>query len=431
MEVDDRPYLKRCLELIEQKQKWGPSIEWTNNHFTKLHDEIHSSTNLLISVSTLRRLFSRIKESNEYYNPQLDTKDALAQFIGFENWAMFKESKQVELDSSSSITTDLNPEDVKGKTIKVIVWGLLITVSLAIIFQFISRAKQEVIGEYNVSLKESKGESPFTVILNYDVSLSEVDSLFFNFGDGTPWVLIDKEKKVLTHTYGNTGVYSIKFRSKSKVYKYLPILIQSKGWEYRLRFPEKLTYFSKCDSSFFADSILKLPVYIAENDANSKDDLKEYFLEYRFVKSLIEDPSDFSVEAVFKNSKDVGGISCYNTVFSFMMENGQFKTTFIDKGCSRWADVQAMDTVLDGRYVDLTSLSKDVSEWKKVKFKVENKIYSVYDGKTKVIELPFKREPKKLLGFYINFRGSGVLQSLRLFDSSGDLVYDSNFASFQ
>lgn len=82
--MDDKFYIEKYLDLIEEKLDWGSSKDWTNKHFNKLADQISESSDIRISSNTLKSLFGKLKYKDDY-NPQEATKNALAIFLGFQS----------------------------------------------------------------------------------------------------------------------------------------------------------------------------------------------------------------------------------------------------------------------------------------------------------------------------------------------------------
>ncbi len=84
-------YLNKCLQHLQEKLLWGVSKSWTNKEFEKLSEQIFDASRIHISVVTLKRLFGRAKTYKKEYNPQLETKNALAIFLGYKSWQEYKE----------------------------------------------------------------------------------------------------------------------------------------------------------------------------------------------------------------------------------------------------------------------------------------------------------------------------------------------------
>eukprot|EP01132_Coremiostelium_polycephalum_P013824 gene13824-16811_t len=80
-------HLKKCLELIESKLGRGLAQDWTGYDFEKLSIEIQEATAVVLSVTTLKRLWGRLKYTSM---PAITTLNTLAKFLGYKDWRDFK-----------------------------------------------------------------------------------------------------------------------------------------------------------------------------------------------------------------------------------------------------------------------------------------------------------------------------------------------------
>ncbi len=112
--VDEPFYVNKCIELLEANLQRGKSAYWKDNDFQKLSNRIHDSAKISISVPTLKRLFGRIK-THENYNPQIETKNAVAIFLGYEDWQHFK-YMYAQSVSATNAPGNVLPADVAVKS---------------------------------------------------------------------------------------------------------------------------------------------------------------------------------------------------------------------------------------------------------------------------------------------------------------------------
>ena len=96
--LTDKELVKNCLEELCQKAGVGDMQNMVQRDFEFLCEGIESSTGVLISLSTIKRLFngqfSRL--------PQIATLDAVCSFIGYKNWQDFRMSKRQSTGSNPS-----------------------------------------------------------------------------------------------------------------------------------------------------------------------------------------------------------------------------------------------------------------------------------------------------------------------------------------
>lgn len=80
-------YIRKCLELAEARLNRGDGSEWTTYDFEKLSEAIEEATGVMLSVTTLKRLWGKLKYTNM---PATTTLNTLAQFAGYADWREFK-----------------------------------------------------------------------------------------------------------------------------------------------------------------------------------------------------------------------------------------------------------------------------------------------------------------------------------------------------
>src|ERR1700754_2469433 len=73
--------LQQCRLLIESSLGWGDAASWTNEDFDTLSESIFDKTGVRLSVSTLKRIWGKVKYDS---SPNMGTLNALARYAGFE-----------------------------------------------------------------------------------------------------------------------------------------------------------------------------------------------------------------------------------------------------------------------------------------------------------------------------------------------------------
>src|SRR5215218_1749241 len=120
--------IKCCLRQIESRLNRGVGLLWTNNEFEKLSTEIEDKTGVLLSVTTLKRIWGKVKYE---HNPTLTTLNALAQFLNFEDWRSFSNSIRASTAEIKTASIIELPEKLPAKpsplriAIPYIIGGLL------------------------------------------------------------------------------------------------------------------------------------------------------------------------------------------------------------------------------------------------------------------------------------------------------------------
>src|ERR1700761_4680811 len=84
--MDNATGLEQCKRLIEASLGWGDPVSWTNEDFDTLSDRIAEKTSVRLSMSTLKRIWGKVKYDS---SPTMATLNALARFAGFDGWRDF------------------------------------------------------------------------------------------------------------------------------------------------------------------------------------------------------------------------------------------------------------------------------------------------------------------------------------------------------
>ena len=83
----ERELILLCRTRIEQILNWGDSSLWTNSDFELLSDKIFEKTTVRLSISTLKRIWGKVKNDN---SPTAATLNALANFLDYASWRDFE-----------------------------------------------------------------------------------------------------------------------------------------------------------------------------------------------------------------------------------------------------------------------------------------------------------------------------------------------------
>ena len=83
-------YLARILDKIALLFERGASDQWSTYDFEKLSEAIFDRTQVRLSVTTLKRIWGRLKYDSA---PTLTTLNTLAQFAGYVDWLDFKQKE--------------------------------------------------------------------------------------------------------------------------------------------------------------------------------------------------------------------------------------------------------------------------------------------------------------------------------------------------
>jgi len=83
----EKPYIVLWRELAEQALSWENSGNWGDYDFEKLSELIFEKTQTRLSLSTLKRIWGKVRYDN---TPTIITLNALARFLDFADGARSK-----------------------------------------------------------------------------------------------------------------------------------------------------------------------------------------------------------------------------------------------------------------------------------------------------------------------------------------------------
>ena len=92
-----------------------------------------------------------------------------------------------------------------------------------------------------------------------------------------------------------------------------------------------------------------------------------------------------------------------------------------------YANVKMGDVTKSGRNTDLSAFGVDVFDWQDLEVEVDNNLALIRLNGEQVMEFPFQENIGSIVGFNINFTGTGAIDYLSLADKEGQMVYETDF----
>jgi hypothetical protein len=429
--MTDRYYINIIIRKIEKKLSWKKVSLWTDNEFKKLSILIYEDTSISISPQTLKRLFGKVKYK-EAYTTQPATKDALAKFLNYNDWDAFIR------DQSHSIFRYINllNNRISGKYGK----RSLLIVFLAIVFIIasvlvISDIKDKPVTFYAANVT---GMVPHTVSFHLDLSPLRNKEVYLDFDqneaeNAANIELLDKHLTLINHCFESPGYYNVRLSSKGKVLASAKIHVLSEGWT---------SYYFNDDNFILRKFIFGLEkqvrdstddgiLYISPKDLNNKglNGNTVYYLEHLLYKDFRLSADSCLFEIKYKNSSDIGGISCYDVEFRLVGENGIASVMLVQKGCYRWSEVTIGEKHLNGKYNDLSHLSSDLSTWNIMKISINNHTAAIINNADTIYTSNYNQLLGMIKGIRFVTKGSGAFDYVKLYDNHGKLMFDDNLGN--
>ncbi len=425
-------YIKICLQEVENKLQWKTSADWTDSDYRKLSNLVQQASSISISHQTLKRLFGKVNYK-EHYNPQQATKDALAKFLGFEDWTDFTKHQSNSNIAESVIISEkkaiLDEPKKYGRTITL--GTIFITVCLAGLLFFHFKGKNN----FSFSVSNPSGAIPHTVAFNYSISRLNEDSVFLDCGYTNPSIgyqkiLLNKNKNLIHHCFQIPNYYPVKLIAGKRLLAETQIQVCSRGWITLF----KGSSMSKDGFQYGLDDIINdtiadgslyfSPKILLDHGMEAH---KVYYLENRNIRNIMATADDCLFEIRFKNNPQDGGISCFDSRFIILGKKGTAEVSFMQKGCSRWSRVKFGEFLRDGEYDDMSSLSTDLGYWQTLKMSVKNKKATIIIGSDTLYSCHYLNPIDSIKGLIFNSKGSAMVDYVRLYDQRDSLVFSDDF----
>jgi hypothetical protein len=378
-------YIKIFRNQVEEKLGWGTSEEWNHNDYLKLSEKISESSGLNISVTTIKRIWGKVKYSGA---PTITTLNALASFLGYESWRGFKMEQNDRIEKEAVAERKENnwveakqDKQVRARgsrniTMFIIAFTALVLFTLGFFYTFgLDNTLKKGINEEKAVFNSepvTKGV-PNTVIFNYDVSSLDFDSAFIQQNwDRRRRQRISKEDRQLTSVYYYPGHFRAKLVVDNKIIKEHGLLVPSDGW---LGFIEGAgdnaapTYFYPQELINRGQMQVNKSLIVGDKQLPSGN----FFITYSNVRDFGLNGDDFTLETTIKNDLAEGGLTCQQSYIYLDGESGLIGFPVSALGCVGNIGLEAGEVHISGKNSDLSAFGADLNNWTKLKCIVKNK----------------------------------------------------------
>lgn len=407
--------LQNILLQVENKFGRGKCSNWKNREFKDLSFEILKSTKVAISPGTLKRIFGKVKTTEEYF-PQTATLDALVKYSGSL--------------PPTEIPTIINSPESTGKSTQW--WFLIFPVILLVVFIviiFLNPKSTVPAIKAELKLIKTEGKNPCTAYFQYHIPETK-DSVFINFGDGRLPTHLSPGTKMIAHYYEYPGLFSTAIFSNSKRISEKSIVrVKTEGWQ-------SLAYYIANPSK--RERYYPVPVIKKSHEGTYSPKMHDLFLLGMDTTQLIETRLDnffygqqngdsFSFSTRLKNDGKWSAVRCNTTVIYITGEHGSLMFKFVKPGCSLWLELRLSEKHTTGVNTDLSNLAIDLTSWRDVRIENQSQTIHLYiDGK-QVLTDSYTKSIGNIAGISYTFHGTGSVDYCRLNTLDGCKIIDEGF----
>lgn len=423
----------RCRRLVEQKVDWGSSEHWQNRDFEQLSEQILAETGVSLSVSTLKRLWGRVRYDS---SPTPTTLDTLARFVGHDSWRSFR---QTGTDRQAVPESRRNPEPqrvvepelpvvsivLKQGISRWVAVSLLALLAL-ICFMWAYRQRDTTLryGPISFSSRPVAKGVPNTVMFQYDATDSNADSVSIQQSwDPRLRARVDKQGHTYTSTYYSPGYYRAKLILNDSIVHEHDVFVASDGW------------LGTVDQSpiplYLRTNVVKKPDQIAITAADLKiagvslmGKLPEVSL-FQVDSSYNIPGNRFVFETAVRSTLNHGQAVCQPVSIVLLCTKGYHRIPLSVPGCVGELNLVLGNQMVSGKTTDLSGFGVDFSRWVPVRYEVVDNQATVYVNNRQVYQGHFSDEPGRVVGLRYDFLGTGAVQfaRFRLPDSGKMIVF--------
>lgn len=409
----ERELILLCRTRIEQILNWGDSGLWTNSDFELLSDKIFEKTAVRLSISTLKRIWGKVKYDN---SPTAATLNALANFLGYASWRDF-ESEHHKTSPAAVVEDASAPVTVKKQS-KVLVRALtMVALVVAATVTVLLLVKGRSPHRFDPALavfshREISDDLPNSVIFDYDVSAYDADSVFIQQN----WDPRRREKVSLTgkqHTsvYYQPGYFQAKLVVNDTIIKQDIVWIKTKGWR------------GIIDSK-------PTPIYVSNGDLNNNGKLgytsklladklgtpvfNQLVATLQNVKDFNVDVASFDFEVLLRNNSTPEESICRRIEIALLTTDGAIILPLSTKGCISEVGILTLNGWKSGKENDFSAFGCDFEKLEKFQASLHDSVFTVNLNDKVIFTEKQKTVHGQIAGIRISFEGAGEMEYARL-----------------
>ena len=403
----DYDLVQKCLLRIEEKLKWGDSDQWHSEVFIELSESIQETTNVLLSPTTLKRIWGKVNYNSA---PSINTLNTLSQFAGYTNWRDFKIKSEAPKEISKK--TNRIKKSISNKGI-IITSAACLTILFISLFSLVSFEKDPPFPDLErikFSSRPLAEGIPNSVVFDFELLDIESDSIYIQqFWDVTKTIKINADQKQATGIYYFPGYFKAKLLVDGQILKEHDLFLKSKDWLRTIDYDPVPKYSKaaglKKEHLSFSEEMLEEIKSIQEPHTSS----------FHLVDDFDNLSGDnFTMESSIRNVYHDKWAVCQSTKIVILGTEGAFIIPFSIPGCVSDIGLMLNDVYRSGKKHDLSAFGFDFSNFRTVKIKVEQKEVEIFVDGHKIHTSSYNESIGRLIGVRYRFLGAGEIKDLTI-----------------
>ncbi len=414
--------LKQLLIIIEQQLDWGESAAWQSKDFENLNQLILEKTKVLLSASTLRRLWGRVEYN---HMPSTTTLDTLTRFAGFENWRAFTRRQAASEIAPKTIGVLPDKTSVKSGWWLIIALALISVITISLVSRYVKKTSAPAISttSYSFSSRPVTRTIPNSVVFNYNAKSAPTDSVFIQQSwDDSKRTQVSKNSHQHTSVYYRPGFYKAKLVVNQTIVKESPLLIPTSGWLGLIAQEPIPVYLKK--EEFVSKDRIELPLKSIQQkniSVASQPPIIEFYNAGNFNPVPLK---DFSYSVMVKNNYHEGAAACQFINIILITDDIPIIIPLSALGCVSELNLLNGIDIISGKNTDLSGFGTDLSHWVKVSCRATPVKIEYYLNDKMVYASLQPSKKVSIVGIGYLFQGTGSIKNIEL--RSGDkLIFNA------
>ncbi|GAA4271595.1 hypothetical protein U6A24_13495 [Aquimarina gracilis] len=396
--------VQKCLQEIEDKLGWGNSNQWHNDVFIELSDVIRENTQILLSPTTLKRVWGRITYKSA---PSISTLNTLAQFAEYENWRDFKNKNDIKKPSwiAKKIAQNMG----------IIVITASIMTIVFISFYSMIGSKKDTISPANLSKivfssKPITQGLPNSVVFDFDLNDLKSNSIYIQqYWDKTKTIKIKPSQNQATGIYYFPGYFGAKLLVDGEIIREHDLFIRSNGWVGTVEYKPIPKYINQKD---LFGKHLSMPSSIIEEIKSNENPIISSFHLVDDFKNISGD--NISIRTSVRNLYRDKWAVCQSFRIVVLGTSGAMVIPFSIPGCVSNINLMLNDIYLKGKEHDLSAFGADFSTFRIIDIMIKEKKVSVYIDNLEIYTQEYNEPIGNFVGIRYKFLGAGEVDFLKI-----------------
>ncbi|WP_419699560.1 hypothetical protein [Mucilaginibacter sp. NFX135] len=409
---EEAPYINTWCKTVERSLDWGESSSWNDHDFEKLGELIFQKTGTLLSITTLKRIWGRVKYNN---SPTIATLNTMARFAGAEDWRIYKKNITAE---KKICTPPVSQTGIKQKGYIIVAMGMALVVVVLGILAARNLAPPKVVkpnlnGPVKFSSRKVTDGLPNSVVFDYDASALNIDSVTLQqTWDPSRVERLATSGRQHTSIYYYPGYFTAKLIANGQVKKENSVFIKTRGWTGIIGRNNNPVYLD--DKDIHRSGAMGLDSKTLALKLSSPVFNGQWLSFYNVREFGGLDGGDFTFETTLRNTSGMDESSCRKMILYILGKQNAIIIPLADKGCISDLNIYTSSDWISGKDHDLSAFGCDFSNFQKLKCEVRDMKLSVYLNSKLIFTKPITQTITQIAGICIAFEGSGEIKDVKL-----------------